>query len=69
MSNMERPSYVAEGLGFLPPILTSDYYARRSTAKATITEIIAADIGDTTSRSPHLIVSSFSSVLGCSLIW
>ncbi|KAF1959333.1 protein CFT1 [Byssothecium circinans] len=56
MSNLERPSYVAEGLSFLPPILTTDYYARRSTAKANITEIIAADLGDTTSRSPHLIL-------------
>jgi len=68
MSNMEKPSYVAEGLGFLPPILTSDYYARRSTAKATITEIIAADIGDTTSRSPHLIVSRIPSTLSHILI-
>jgi hypothetical protein len=64
LSNMDKPSYVAEGLSFLPPILTSDYYARRSTAKATITELIAADIGDTTARSPHLIVSSLIPVRG-----
>lgn len=56
MSDLTRPVYVAEGLGFLPPILTSDYYARRSTAKAAITELVAADIGDTTSRSPHLVI-------------
>jgi cleavage and polyadenylation specificity factor subunit 1 len=62
MSSLEKPSYVAEGLGFLPPVLTADYYARRSTTKATITEILAADIGDTTSRSPHLIVSIPTSV-------
>ncbi|KAF1912529.1 protein CFT1 [Ampelomyces quisqualis] len=56
MSQLEKPSYVAEALGFLPPLLTMDYAPRRSAAKATITEILAADLGDTTSRSPHLIV-------------
>lgn len=53
---MSKPVYVAEGLAFLPPFLTADYYPKRSTSKATITEIIAADLGDATSRSPHLIV-------------
>jgi len=57
MSDLSKPSYVAEGLTFLPPILTVDYHARRSTSKAAITEIIAADIGDEISRAPHLIVS------------
>jgi cleavage and polyadenylation specificity factor subunit 1 len=57
MSQLEKPSYVAEALGFLPPLLTMDYAPRRSAAKATITEILAADLGDATSRSPHLIVS------------
>jgi cleavage and polyadenylation specificity factor subunit 1 len=57
MSQLEKPSYVAEALCFLPPLLTMDYMPRRSTAKATITEILAADLGDQTSRSPHLIVS------------
>ncbi|KAF2874977.1 CPSF A subunit region-domain-containing protein [Massariosphaeria phaeospora] len=56
LSDMAKPSYVAEGLSFLPPLLTADYYARRSTAKAAITEILAADIGDSTSKFPHLIV-------------
>jgi cleavage and polyadenylation specificity factor subunit 1 len=57
MSQLEKPSYVAEALCFLPPLLTMDYMPRRSTAKATITEVLAADLGDQTSRSPHLIVS------------
>ncbi|KAH7076539.1 protein CFT1 [Paraphoma chrysanthemicola] len=56
MSQLDKPSYVAEALCFLPPMLTMDYVPRRSTAKATITEILAADLGDTTSKSPHLIV-------------
>ena len=58
LSELEKPSYVTEGLSFLPPVLTVDYVPRRSAAKATITEILAADLGDATTKSPHLIVSS-----------
>lgn len=58
MSELEKPCYVAEALGFLPPLLTVDYVPRRSAAKATITEILAADLGDATSKTPHLIVRS-----------
>jgi cleavage and polyadenylation specificity factor subunit 1 len=57
MSEMEKPCYVAETLCFLPPMLTMDYAPRRSAAKAAITEILAADLGDATTKSPHLIVS------------
>lgn len=57
MSDMSKPVFVAEGLCFLPPFLTTEYYPKRATSKATITEIIAADIGDATSRAPHLIVN------------
>jgi cleavage and polyadenylation specificity factor subunit 1 len=56
MSAPEKASYSADGLVFLPPFLTEEYSGRRSTAKATIMEILAADIGDATSKSPHLIV-------------
>ncbi|OAL56008.1 protein CFT1 [Pyrenochaeta sp. DS3sAY3a] len=56
MSNLDKPCYVAEALGFLPPLLTVDYVPRRSEAKASITEILAADLGDATSKHPHLIV-------------
>lgn len=58
MSELEKPCYVAEALGFLPPLLTVDFVPRRSAAKATITEILAADLGDATSKAPHLIVST-----------
>lgn len=56
MSQLETPSYVAEGLCYLPPFLTMEYMPRRTTGKATITEILAADLGDATSKLPHLIV-------------
>jgi len=49
---------VAEGLCFVPPVLSADYAARRSAARETLTEILVADLGDTVSKSPYLIVSS-----------
>ena len=55
MSELGKPCYVAEALGFLPPLLTVDYIPRRSAAKAAITEILGADLGDATSKAPHLI--------------
>lgn len=56
---LEEASYSAAGLGFLPPLLTEDFSARRATGKAAITEILAAELGDATSKSPHLIVRTF----------
>ncbi|KAF2498940.1 hypothetical protein BU16DRAFT_571198 [Lophium mytilinum] len=60
VGDLEKPSYVAEGLGFLPPTLTAEYAPRRSTAKATLTEILVADLGDATCKSPHLFVRTAS---------
>lgn len=50
--------YVAEGICFVPPVLSADYAARRSAARETLTEIIVADLGDEISKSPYLIVSN-----------
>jgi cleavage and polyadenylation specificity factor subunit 1 len=60
MSDMEKPCYVAEALSFLPPVLAMDYVPKRSAIKATITEILAADLGDPTTKSPHLIVRCYT---------
>ncbi|KAH6879298.1 CPSF A subunit region-domain-containing protein [Alternaria rosae] len=60
MSDMEKPCYVAEALSFLPPVLAMDYVPKRSAIKATITEILAADLGDATTKSPHLIIRTSS---------
>lgn len=60
VSDMEKPCYVVETLSFLPPVLTMDYGLRRGATKATITEILAADLGDSTAKSPHLIVRTSS---------
>lgn len=51
--------YVAEGLSYLPPLLSANYAAKRGMAKENISEILVADLGDNTSSSPFLIVSFF----------
>ncbi|RYP17027.1 hypothetical protein DL765_004788 [Monosporascus sp. GIB2] len=55
LPNLSSPVYVAEGLSFLPPILSANYAAKRGTSKEGITEIIVADLGDSTSCFPYLI--------------
>ncbi|SPO02260.1 related to pre-mRNA 3`-end processing factor CF II [Cephalotrichum gorgonifer] len=56
LSDLSKPIYVAEGLAYLPPALSPDLTARRGTPKESITEILVADLGDTTYKSPYLIV-------------
>ncbi|KAK2625576.1 hypothetical protein QTJ16_004888 [Diplocarpon rosae] len=58
LPDLSKAAYVAEGLCFVPPVLSAAYAARRSAARETITELIVADLGDETSKSPYLIVSS-----------
>ncbi|KAF2836291.1 hypothetical protein M501DRAFT_997028 [Patellaria atrata CBS 101060] len=56
LPNLVRATYIANGLGFLPPVLTSEYIPRRSIGKATLTEILMADLGNSVSKHPYLIV-------------
>ncbi|TGJ85934.1 hypothetical protein E0Z10_g2799 [Xylaria hypoxylon] len=55
LSNLTTPIYVAEGLSYLPPILSADYSARRGTSRETLKEILIADLGDNTSCYPYLV--------------
>ncbi|RDW87599.1 hypothetical protein BP5796_03293 [Coleophoma crateriformis] len=57
LPNLSKAVYVAEGLCFVPPVLSADYAARRSAARETLTEILVADLGDTVSKSPYLMAS------------
>jgi cleavage and polyadenylation specificity factor subunit 1 len=57
---LSKPVYVAEGLSHIPTYLSPDYVVRRSTAKAALIEILVADLGDSTSTSPFLIVSLYN---------
>jgi cleavage and polyadenylation specificity factor subunit 1 len=57
LPDLSKAVYVAEGLCFVPPVLSADYATRRSAARETLTEIMVADLGDEISTSPYLIVS------------
>ena len=57
LPDLSKAVYVAEGLCFVPPVLSADYASRRSAARETLTEILVADLGDEFSTSPYLIVS------------
>ncbi|KAK4242676.1 CPSF A subunit region-domain-containing protein [Achaetomium macrosporum] len=56
LPELSKPVYVAEGLSYIPPGLSADYATRKGTAKEILTEILVADLGDTTHKSPHLIL-------------
>ncbi|ORY68642.1 CPSF A subunit region-domain-containing protein [Pseudomassariella vexata] len=56
LPDLTQPVCVVEGLSYVPPILSAGYSARRGSAKEALTEILVADLGDTTSSSPFLIV-------------
>ncbi|KAF7902784.1 hypothetical protein EAF00_002687 [Botryotinia globosa] len=56
LPNLSNPVYVAEGICFVPPVLSADYAARKSAARETLTEILVANLGDSVSQSPYLIL-------------
>lgn len=56
LPDLSKPIYQANGVSFIPTTISPDYATRRSTAAETLTEILLADLGDTTSKTPYLIV-------------
>ncbi|KAJ4114805.1 mRNA cleavage and polyadenylation factor subunit [Fusarium equiseti] len=56
LPDLSKPVYIAEGLSYIPPHLSADYTLRRGLAKETLREILVADLGDTISQSPYLIL-------------
>ncbi|CAF9940116.1 MAG: mRNA cleavage and polyadenylation factor subunit, partial [Alectoria fallacina] len=58
LSNLNKPVYSAEGLSFLPPFLSPEFTARRSSTKEGLTEILVAELGDSTHKSPYMILRS-----------
>ncbi|GKT64611.1 CPSF A subunit region [Colletotrichum tofieldiae] len=56
LPNLSKPVYVAAGLTYVPPFLSADYAVRRGTVQETLTELLVADLGDTTATSPFLIL-------------
>jgi cleavage and polyadenylation specificity factor subunit 1 len=49
---------MADGLFYLPDLLHSECSVPRRTQKESVREIVVADLGDATQKSPYLIVSS-----------
>lgn len=69
LPDLEKPLYVAEGLSSIPPLLSPEFVVRRAAAKETLTEIMVANLGDESQKSPYLIVSSSADlVVYCFLI-
>ncbi|CAN8101264.1 unnamed protein product [Discula destructiva] len=56
LPDLSKPVFTTEGLSYIPPILTSEWIARRGMSKESITEILVADLGDTAHKSPHMIL-------------
>lgn len=56
--DLSTPLYTMPALVYLPPVLSPEYPQRRVGAKETLTEVLFADIGDSTSKSPMLVVRS-----------
>lgn len=56
LPDLSKPIFVAEGLAYLPTFLSSDFSIRRGTPKESLTEVLVTDLGDTTQKSPYLIV-------------
>ena len=62
LPNTKQPLYTANGLSFLPDYLSTDFTVRRSNARESLVEILVAELGDATLRSPYLIVRMLFSV-------
>ncbi|KAJ4185032.1 mRNA cleavage and polyadenylation factor subunit [Fusarium falciforme] len=56
LPDLSKPVYVAEGLCYVPPYLSADYTLRRGLARENLRELLVADLGDTVSQSPYLIL-------------
>ncbi|KAF7548008.1 hypothetical protein G7Z17_g7352 [Cylindrodendrum hubeiense] len=56
LPDLSGPVYVAEGLTYVPPFLSTDYTHRRGMARETLSEIMVADLGDSVSQQPYLIL-------------
>jgi cleavage and polyadenylation specificity factor subunit 1 len=56
LPNLKKPIYSTDALPYLPGIITDEFIPRRNAARETITDVVMAEIGDSTSKSTYLIV-------------
>jgi hypothetical protein len=55
--NLKTPIYSTDALPFFPGIITDDFTVRRNASKEVLSDVVLADLGDSTAKSPYLIVS------------
>ncbi|KAI9742867.1 MAG: mRNA cleavage and polyadenylation factor subunit [Claussenomyces sp. TS43310] len=60
LPDLTKPVYKAEGICFIPSTIAPEYVSRRSAARETLTEIVVADLGDSISKHPYLILRAAS---------
>ncbi|KAL9597081.1 MAG: hypothetical protein Q9219_005364 [cf. Caloplaca sp. 3 TL-2023] len=60
LSSLETWAYKADGLSFLPPFLTPEFWVRRTQAKEKLIEILVTELGDAVHKTPYLILRSAS---------
>ncbi|KAI4740148.1 protein CFT1 [Aureobasidium sp. EXF-12298] len=58
LPNLDRPVYEAPSLSVLSPVVSNESAPRRNVGKETLAELIFADLGDETAKSPYLILRS-----------
>ncbi|KAL8732617.1 MAG: hypothetical protein Q9166_002592 [cf. Caloplaca sp. 2 TL-2023] len=58
LPSLETSVYKADGLAFLPPFLTPEFWLRRSQAKEDLTEILVTELGDASHKAPYLVLRS-----------
>ncbi|KAL9078386.1 MAG: hypothetical protein Q9157_002681 [Trypethelium eluteriae] len=56
LPDLSVPIYSIASLSYLPPVLVPGEVPRRSAAREQLAEVLVADLGDASSKSPHLIV-------------
>ncbi|KAI9894932.1 MAG: mRNA cleavage and polyadenylation factor subunit [Vezdaea aestivalis] len=56
LPDLTKPAFVAEGLGFLHPMMQPDETYRRSAIREHLLELSVADLGDSVSTKPYLII-------------
>lgn len=56
LPDLSKPVFVSDGLSYLPPFLSTEFTVRKGSPRDTFTECLVADLGDTVSLTPYLIL-------------
>ena len=62
LPDLGLPVYTLESVGFLPPILSPEYTGRRYASPESLVDVLVADLGDSGTCAPFLLVSIIGSV-------